>query len=117
MPTISREKVERMRNMILEWFSAKYFSSSGSFLLQKLNSLKKKLNLKSWKKKLKKKVEKKKLNLVEFVSTPLRNGNSEANQMLVFWRIFSLLWKSLREKIFAQVCFPPEIFAFRSSWN
>ena len=61
MPTISREKVERMRNMILEWFSAKYFSSSGSFLLQKLNSLKKKLNLKSWIWKVEKKSWKKKV--------------------------------------------------------
>jgi hypothetical protein len=30
MQYISREKVERMRNMILEYFSAKYFSSPGS---------------------------------------------------------------------------------------
>jgi hypothetical protein len=30
MRRISREKVERMRNMILECFSAKYFSSPGS---------------------------------------------------------------------------------------
>jgi hypothetical protein len=52
MRKISREKVERMRNMILECFSEKYFSIR---------------------------------RVVEFVSTPLRNGNSEANQMLVFW--------------------------------
>jgi hypothetical protein len=30
MPKISHEKVERMRKMILECFSAKYFSSPGS---------------------------------------------------------------------------------------
>ena len=32
MRKISREKVEHMRNMILECFSAKYFSSPGSWI-------------------------------------------------------------------------------------
>jgi hypothetical protein len=32
MRSLSCEKVERMRNMILEFFSAKYFSSPGSWM-------------------------------------------------------------------------------------
>jgi hypothetical protein len=36
---------------------------------------------------------------------------SEANQMLVFLRIFSLLWKSLREKLFSHhICVFPRNF-------
>jgi hypothetical protein len=80
-----------MHNVILECFSAKYFSSPG--------------------------------NCIRFY-TPLRNGNSEANQIsarvlddkiakaikcLCFWRMFSLLWISPRENFHTSV-FSREIF-------
>jgi hypothetical protein len=41
---------------------------------------------------------------------PVDGSNSETNQMLVFWRIFSLLWKSLTREIFRTSAFPREIF-------
>jgi hypothetical protein len=52
MREILHYKVEHMRNMNLECFSAKCFSSPGSW--------------------------------IDFISTPLQNGNREANE-LVFW--------------------------------
>jgi hypothetical protein len=63
--------------------------------------------------------------VVEFVFTPFRNGNSEANQMVVFWmtkqrnqsnacvlaNFFSTVEITRREN------FRAKFFAFRSSWN
>ena len=99
MRKISREKVERMRNMILECFSAKYFSSPGSWI--RFYSVAK------WK--YRNSAANQMLNCVsdDKIAKPIKCvcfgwPNSETNQMLVFWRIFSPLWKSRRFCVFVR---------------
>ena len=55
--------------------------------------------------------------IVEFVFYSVAKWKSEANQMLVFWRIFSLLWISTAEKLFYERNFSHKCVFARNFWH